>query len=91
MPEINVKIAPFDFAIMKLQQIQQSCSSAKTAPPATEGGGKTVQEMEEMGKLYNDMYDHFMELVSSSVLFLQKAKDGFVSSDMKAAAGMKSK
>lgn len=89
MSEISVKINVLAQKISELESLKQSCNNAKSNPPSTVGGGKTVNELEEIGKLYKTMYDHFLEMISSTISFMQKTKDGFESSDREAASEIK--
>lgn len=85
MSQINIKSDAIDSAVKDLRSLKQSCDSANTNPPGTVGGGKTVNELEEIGKLYQTMYTHFSQMISSTISLLEKTKTGFAESDRKAA------
>lgn len=89
MAEINVKITEINNAITKLQGLQSKCSSRNINPPATVGGGKTVNELEDIAEVYKSMNTHFGTLISNTISFLQNVKDSYASSDAKAAQGIK--
>ena len=89
MAEINVKITEINNAITKLKGLQSKCKSRNTTPPTTVGGGKTVNELENIANIYNMMNHDFEELISNTISFLQNVKNSYVSSDAKAARGSK--
>lgn len=89
MTEIDVKINLLNEGIAELLSLQRACDHSKSSPPGTEGGGKTVNELEEIGKIYGIMFDHFSELISSTVTFLETAKTGFITSDCSIAKNLK--
>lgn len=89
MSQIDIKVDSVSAAIGELRTLKQACDSAKKNPPGTVGGGKTVNELEEIGKLYIKMYEHFSQMISSTITLLEKTKSGFLESDNKAAAGIK--
>lgn len=86
MSEINIKIDVLENAINELKSVKQECDATKKTPPETVGGGKTVNELEEIGKLYQKMNEHVSLMFESTILFLQKTKDGFEKDDQDAAS-----
>ena len=84
MSEINVKITEINNAITKLQGLQLRCASRTTTPPATVGGGKTVNELEDIAKVYKNINTNFGELNKNTIMFLQNIRDSYISSDTKA-------
>ena len=88
MAEINVKINEIDNAITKLQGLQSRCISMNTTPPATVGGGRTVNELEEIAAVYKSLNSHFEMLISNTISFLQNVRDSYISSDEQAAKGI---
>lgn len=85
MVEIKVKITEINNAITRLQSLESRCSSRNTSPPATVGGGKTVNELESIADAYKTINTHFEELISNTISFLQNVRDSYTSSDTKAA------
>lgn len=88
MAEINIKITEIDNEITKLQGLQSKCDSRNVAPPATVGGGKTVNELEDIADVYKTLNRNFSELVSNTISFLQNVRNSYASSDAKAAQGI---
>lgn len=91
MAEINIKVTEIDSAIEKLQSLQSRCSSINTTPPITVGGGKTVNELENIADAYKTMNIHIEDFITNTISFLQNVRDSYVASDAKAAKGMTSK
>lgn len=91
MAEINVKITEINNAISKLKALHSKCNSRKTTPPSTVGGGKTVNELENIADIYKSLNRDFGELISNTISFLENVKDSYVSSDTKAAQGINNK
>lgn len=89
MATIDIKINALESAINELKSVKQSCDGAKKIPPTTVGGGKTVNELEEIGKLYQTMNGHLSMMISSTISLLQKTKDGFQTDDKTAASKIK--
>lgn len=89
MATIDIKINTLESAINELKSVKQSCDGAKKIPPTTVGGGKTVNELEEIGKLYQTMNGHLSMMISSTISLLQKTKDGFQTDDKTAASKIK--
>lgn len=91
MATIDIKINTLESAINELKSVKQSCDGTKKTPPATVGGGKTVNELEEIGKLYQAMNGHLSAMIGSTISLLQKTKDGFQTDDKTAASEIKKK
>ena len=85
MSEININIAEIDNAIAKLRGLQSKYISA---PPATVGGGKTVNELENIANTYMLLNKSFIGLITNTISFLENVKDSYSSSDKKAAEGI---
>lgn len=83
--EIKISIPAIDDCVAKLTALQKECSSFNSEPPATVGGGKTVNELEKTANLYKSLNDNFAALISDTVAFLNNVKDSYVASDIKAA------
>ena len=89
MSEINIKITEIDNAIAKLQGLQSKCSLINTTPPITVGGGKTVNELEDIAEVYKALNIQFGELILNTILFFQNIKNSYVISDIRAAKGIR--
>ena len=86
MAEINVNITEIDNAITKLHGLLEKNECA--TPPVTVGGGKSVNELENIANTYMMLNKSFEDLISNTISFLQNVKDSYVSSDKKAAEGI---
>lgn len=89
MAEIKVNITEINSAITKLQGLKSKCNSRDTTPPATVGGGKTVNEFENIANIYKTLNCNLGELISNTISFLRNIEDSYISSDTKAAQGIK--
>ncbi len=89
MSEIKIKIDECNNAISKLQTLKSSCSARKMTPPTVVGGGKTVNEFENIANTYKQLNSHLTNLISSTVGLLQNIRDSYVTSDTKAANEIK--
>lgn len=87
MSEININIAEIDNAIAKLRGLQ---SKYIGAPPVTVGGGKTVNELENIANTYMLLNKSFTGLITNTISFLENVRDSYSSSDKKAAEGERS-
>lgn len=85
MAEIKINVPEINSAITRLQGLQSRCNSRNTTPPATVGGGKTVNELENLADVYKALNTHFEDLISNTISFLQNVRDSYTSSDTKAA------
>lgn len=85
MAEINVNVTEINNAITKLQGLQSECNSRNTTSPATVGGGKTVNELEDIANVYKKLNTHFEDLLLNTISFLQNVRDSYTASDTKAA------
>ncbi len=86
MGTIDIKTQQLESAINDLYSIQQKLNAAKKAPPSTIGGGKTVSQLENIGKIYQDMNQHLSMMIDSTILMLKNAKEGFETSDSSMAS-----
>lgn len=91
MAEINIKINEISNAISKLQGLQSRCVFVNIAPPSTVGGGRTVNELEDIAAAYKSLNIQLEILISNTISFLQNVRDSYISSDEKAAKGISGK
>lgn len=89
MLEIDVKVDTLLQAIESLNTLKEFCDNSIINPPTTVGGGKMVNELEELGQLYKMVNTHLSDMVYSTILFLQKTKESFEENDRKAAINIK--
>lgn len=85
MAEINVKVTELSNVINKLQGLQSKCSSEGIMPPSTVGGGKVINELEDMVDVYKALDHDFAVLISNTISFLQNVKSSYMESDVKAS------
>lgn len=88
MSEIKVQITELNNAITKLQGLRSRYESMDIVRPAPSGGGRTVNEIEDIAKVYNMLDRDFKELISNTISFFQNVCDSYVLSDIKAADGI---
>ena len=88
MSEIKVQITELNNAITKLQGLRSRYESMDIVRPAPSGGGRTVNEIEDIAKVYNMLDRDFKELISNTISFFQNVCDSYVLSDIKAAEGI---
>lgn len=81
---INIDIACLTQAINRMRKYEKDWAANDTACPGTMGGGKTVNELEELAQLYKDMNQLMVTLASNSAEFLSDIKESYVESDRKA-------
>ena len=84
MAEINIKVTELSNVITKLHGMQPKCSSGGIMPPSTVGGGKIVNELEDMVDVYKALDHDFAVLISNTISFLQNVKSSYMESDTKA-------
>ena len=85
MAEININIAELEDSIARLRSLQ---TNAASAPPATVGGGQTVNELENIADTYRALNRSLSELISNTIHFLDNIKESYMTSDQLAARGI---
>lgn len=91
MAEIKVKTTSLEDEINKLSNLKNKCLNFGDSNPQCVGGGSTVTELQNLVNTYNDLDRHFIQLVSSTIEFMNNVKTSYVESDKKAANSMNSK
>ena len=71
MSEINIKISELDAAITNLQSLKSACDGINTIAPTTVGGGKTVNEIENIASVYKSLNIHVGDMISNTISFMQ--------------------
>lgn len=85
MSEINIKISELDAAITNLQSLKSACDGINTIAPTTVGGGKTVNEIENIASVYKSLNTHVGDMISNTIYFMQNIRASFITSDSNAA------
>jgi len=89
--EIKVNLVNLDGAITRLNNLAANWSANPTTPPATVGGGKTANELEELAQMYKELNDHMVSLASNTAAFFTNVKNSYQESDHKAATNISGK
>lgn len=85
MAEIKINVNALNDAITRLKNLRTTCQNTKNKIPDTVGGGLTVNELESISSLYEDLDTGFINLVSNTISFMENVKESYKSSDSKAA------
>ena len=91
MSEIKVNLVNLDVAISQLNNLARNWGANPKTPPATVGGGKTANELEELAQVYRDLNDHMVSLASNTAAFFTNVKNSYQESDHQAASKMSGK
>lgn len=91
MAEIKINIDSLKDAIDQLHTLRDECVNYGNLCPETVGGGLTVSELENLVKTYDQLDNHFIQLISNTILFMQNVQKSFESSDKKAANNIQKK
>ena len=89
MAEIKINIANLSSEIENLKNLKIQIDNSNIACPNTIGGGTTVTELEEIGRLYKQIHSDFGQLVFNTALFMENIKTSYQESDQKAAINFK--
>lgn len=81
---IKVDLLVLDNAIKRMASLTTKWSGNSTLPPVTVGGGKTVNELEEIAKLYQEMNNSMVSLAANTTAFLNSIKESYEESDRNA-------
>lgn len=81
---INIDITCLGQAIKRMETFVKDWSSNDTRCPGTLGGGKTVNELEELAQIYKDLNNLMVSLASNTAEFLSDIKESYEESDRKA-------
>lgn len=88
MAEIKINIDNLENGIKRLETLGKNWGANDTLPPVTVGGGKVVNEFEELAKMYKSLNTHMVTLAVNTASFLQDVKDSYQKSDHEAAQNM---
>ena len=89
--EINIKISELDVAIANLQSLKFACDGMNSIVPTTVGGGKTVNEIENIASVYKSLNTCVGDMISNTISFMQNIRASFITSDSNAASKIDSK
>ncbi len=89
MAEININREELNAQIEKLKSLQTKISSSNISCPVVDGGGSTVQKLEDIGVKYKKMHSNVYELVSQTISFMENISQSYQKSDDKAASNFK--
>ena len=84
MAEIHVNIPEINNAITQLQSLKTEIDSCPATPEVV-GGGKTINELEDILQLYLDFNADLSGLVSNTIAYFQNLRDSYTESDEMAA------
>lgn len=84
MAEIKINVSEINNAIAQLQSLKTEIDSCPAAPEIV-GGGKTINELEDILQLYLDFNADLSGLVSNTIAFFQNVRDSYIESDEMAA------
>ena len=90
MAEININAKEIDNGVAQLRTLQAKIESF-SVPPVTIGGGKVVNELEEIVGILQTINTDLVSLTTNTILFLQNVRDDFVETDIDAAKKMSEK
>lgn len=91
MAEIKINLSDLETSIARLRTLEKNWGVNDTLPPVTEGGGKVVNEFEELSKMYKDLNGHMVTLASNTAAFLTGIMESYQESDQKAADNISGK
>ena len=91
MAEIKINTSKLDDVIKRLGVLEKNWNANDTKPPVTVGGGKTVNELEELAAVYQNLNSHMAALASTTAAFLKGVKESYQESDQKAAKNITGK
>ena len=89
MAEIKINVTNLENSISRFRTLEKNWGANDTAPPVTVGGGKAVNEFEELAKVYKDLNDHMVTLAANTAAFLTGIKESYQESDQEAAKNIK--
>lgn len=85
MSEININIVCLKDAITQLSNLRKNYVDYKILCPDTIGGGLTVTELNNLVKIYNNLDNCFIQLLNSTIGFMENVQESYENSDKKAA------
>ena len=87
MAEIKINIQELERSVARLDQLAANWSAEQKTAPETVGGGKTVNELEDLAQVYQQLYRNLVLLASNTASFLDNVRESYEESDRKAGNG----
>lgn len=81
MSEILVKTTVLEDEIKNLQQLGVKVILTEKKPPNIVGNGKSIQDIKQLCKLYQQMHKDLSILISNTIQTLQNINDNYIASD----------
>ena len=85
MAEIKINLENLESGIQRFEVLAKNWDANDTLPPVTVGGGKVVNEFEQLAIMYKKLNDHMVTLALNTADFLKDVRDSYQESDRKAA------
>ena len=89
MGQININIEALDTSISELKAMQRNWLDNKMRSIDTVGGGSTVNQLEEIAELYEELNTKMGALLAGTISLLNKTKQEYEMSDLAMATKMK--
>ncbi len=89
MAEIKIKTDNLNMEIGNLRALGQKINASNIKCPGVVGGGSSVQEVENIGRIYQTIHAQLAALVLNTVSFMENVNTSYQSSDNKASGGFK--
>lgn len=88
MPEIKVEVSGLNIAIQNLQRLSMDMGRSNIKAPVIVGGGRVVNELENISNTYKSIDAHLAALISNTIALLRNARDSYTTADTQAANGI---
>lgn len=89
MGQININIEALNTSISELKTMQRNWLDNKMRSIDTVGGGSTVNQLEEIAGLYEELNTKMGALLAGTISLLNKTKQEYEMSDLAMATKMK--
>lgn len=86
--QIHINTSSLETEIEALKSMQSRWSAMNSTPPATVGGGATVNELELIGSMYHDLHSTMLQLIGNTIGFMENTLKSYQHSDNTAAHTM---
>lgn len=81
MATISINFDQMNQAIAYLSGIHECSENLLKNPPNIQGGGRTAMELEEIEKILCEVNNQFASLVATTIFFLKKTNNQFMTVD----------
>lgn len=75
MGEIRIEISSLDEEIKNLEKLKKKIDSLLVRPPKIIGGGLSVQQLEDIEKMYKKIHRQIGTLVLNTILFMDDIRE----------------